>query len=194
MVLHYVNEEHEDNVYWSTKEGDFSQWTDKKFTLGLPFPNLPYYIDGDLKLTQSEAILRHLGRKYKLYGANDQDYSVVDMLIDTSHDLKIALAMIAYNPDFDKLKANHIKDVEPKFKQVSEFLGSKKFLVGDNLTIADFTMRDAIQWHLALDKNLISSNLQAYVSRLESEPKLKSFLNSSKAYKTFFNPIAIWMG
>ena len=111
--------------------------------------------------------------------------------------------MIAYNPDFEKLKINHIKEtdsirtwsnVEPKFKQVSEFLGSKKFLMGDNLTIADFTMRDAIQWHLSLDKNLISSNLQAYVNRLDSEPKLKSFLNSSKAYKTFFNPIAIWMG
>ena len=101
MVLHYVNEEHEDNVYlFDERVG----WADKKFTLGLPFPNLPYYIDGDLKLTQSNAILRHLGRKYNLYGANDQDYSVVDMLIDTSHDLKIALAMIAYNPDFDKLK------------------------------------------------------------------------------------------
>ena len=32
---------------------------------GLPLPNLPYYIDGDLKLTQSMAILRHLGRKHK---------------------------------------------------------------------------------------------------------------------------------
>ena len=27
---------------------------------------LPYYIDGDVKITQSNAILRHLGRKYDM--------------------------------------------------------------------------------------------------------------------------------
>ena len=31
----------------------------------IPF-QLPYYIDGDIKITQSEAILRYLARKYKL--------------------------------------------------------------------------------------------------------------------------------
>lgn len=27
-------------------------WEDDKYKLGLSFPNLPYYIEGDLKLTQ----------------------------------------------------------------------------------------------------------------------------------------------
>ena len=30
------------------------------------FFQLPYYIDGDIKITQSEAILRYIARKYKL--------------------------------------------------------------------------------------------------------------------------------
>ena len=29
-----------------------SCWTDIKYSLGLDFPNLPYYIDDDVKLTQ----------------------------------------------------------------------------------------------------------------------------------------------
>ncbi|XP_037576602.2 LOW QUALITY PROTEIN: glutathione S-transferase-like [Dermacentor silvarum] len=45
---------------------DHEEWLGEKFTLGLEFPNLPYYIDGDVKLTQSLAILRYLSRKYGL--------------------------------------------------------------------------------------------------------------------------------
>ena len=33
-------------------------WREEKYDLGLPFPNLPYFIDGDIKLTQSLAILK----------------------------------------------------------------------------------------------------------------------------------------
>lgn len=45
---------------------DHEEWLKEKFTLGLRFPNLPYYIDEDVKLTQSLAILRYLGRKHGL--------------------------------------------------------------------------------------------------------------------------------
>jgi len=41
---------------------------DIKHSLGLDFPNLPYYIDGEVKLTQTNAILRHISRKHGLDG------------------------------------------------------------------------------------------------------------------------------
>eukprot|EP00921_Rhytidocystis_pertsovi_P017290 GHVQ01027167.1.p1 GENE.GHVQ01027167.1~~GHVQ01027167.1.p1 ORF type:complete len:133 (+),score=7.45 GHVQ01027167.1:201-599(+) len=44
---------------------DRSQWTSVKYNLELDFPNLPWLIDGDLKLTESTAILRHIARKFK---------------------------------------------------------------------------------------------------------------------------------
>ena len=51
---------------------DKSCWFDNKFSLGLDFPNLPYYVDGDVKVTQSNAILRFIARKYdnKMLGTN----------------------------------------------------------------------------------------------------------------------------
>ncbi|KAL1480293.1 hypothetical protein MTO96_051158 [Rhipicephalus appendiculatus] len=45
---------------------DRGEWLREKYTLGLRFPNLPYYIDDDVRLTQSLAILRYLGRKHGL--------------------------------------------------------------------------------------------------------------------------------
>ena len=93
IVLHYTDTEYKDEV---TGEG----WGDQKFKLGLDFPNLPYFIDGELKLTQSDAILRHIGRKNDLFGKSPNEMAEIDMVIDTAKDFKLAIAKIAYNPDF----------------------------------------------------------------------------------------------
>lgn len=67
-LLVYKGVQFEDRQYKFGTAPDFdrSDWLKEKFNLGLPFPNLPYYIDGDVKLTQSLAILRYLGRKHDL--------------------------------------------------------------------------------------------------------------------------------
>ena len=43
-------------------EGKALWFGDKKTNMGLDFPNLPYLIDGDVKVTQSVAVYRHLGK------------------------------------------------------------------------------------------------------------------------------------
>lgn len=53
-MLEYVGIEYKEDFY---EQGDESsnysvkEWTDVKDTLGLAFPQLPYLIDGDVKLT-----------------------------------------------------------------------------------------------------------------------------------------------
>ena len=98
LLLAYVAEDCEEVVYtFSNKSSWFSK---DKGELDLDFPNLPYYIDGDLKLTQSMTIVRHLGRKYHLYGNTPVESSMIDTLLDFSLDIKQSLIDIAYNPDF----------------------------------------------------------------------------------------------
>lgn len=67
-LLIYKGVNFEDKVYKFGPPPDFDRfdWTGEKFSLGLKFPNLPYYIDGKVKLTQGIAILRYLGRKHGL--------------------------------------------------------------------------------------------------------------------------------
>ncbi len=57
-------------------------------------------ISGDLKLTESGAILRYLGRKHDLYGSNDIDKARIDMVMDTAADLGMAMGRTVYNKDF----------------------------------------------------------------------------------------------
>lgn len=76
LLLEYVGEVYEERLY-DRNDGDV--WRNEKFNLGLEFPNvkqlfcydslliqLPYYIDGDVKLTQSMAILRYIADKHNM--------------------------------------------------------------------------------------------------------------------------------
>ena len=106
MALHYAGVEYQDDAY-----GPDLSWDEHKFKLGLDFPNLPYYIDDEVKLSQSGAILRHIGRKNGLYGKNASENATIDMLIETATDFKLGLAKIAYNPDFVRLLTFYQKNL-----------------------------------------------------------------------------------
>ena len=69
----------------------------------LAFPNLPWYTDDNVKLTQSNAILRHIGRKYNLYGKDKSEASKIDMLIDTAADIQNAIVKIIFSPECVRL-------------------------------------------------------------------------------------------
>lgn len=73
--------------------GGKAVWMQKRETLskqGLPFPNLPYLIDGETKLSQSIAIMRYLARKHGL-GVPDSDLAAaarLEMLEGQVNDLR----------------------------------------------------------------------------------------------------------
>uniref|UniRef100_A0A3Q3WT83 glutathione transferase n=1 Tax=Mola mola TaxID=94237 RepID=A0A3Q3WT83_MOLML len=49
-----------------TPDYDKSGWFGVKNKLGLDFPNLPYLVDGDKKIVQSNAIMRYIARKHNM--------------------------------------------------------------------------------------------------------------------------------
>jgi hypothetical protein len=99
-------------------------------SLGLPFPNLPYLVDGDTKLTQSTAILRHIGREYGLCGrwrmmvimvvrrrrrrrmmmmmmmagSTPEEEMWVDQLVEEAVDFRREVMRLAYSPNFTAVR------------------------------------------------------------------------------------------
>ena len=168
---------------------DKSCWFDNKYSHGLDFPNLPYYIDGDVKITQSNAILRHIARKHDMLGKNDTERALVDMMADESMDLRNGWVRLCYNPDFENLKEAYLKGLTSKLERFSKFLAAKPWFAGDSLTFVDFVMYELIDQHKVLVPDLLKpyANLEAFQARLEALPKVAEYMKSSSFMKTPLN-------
>nr|ABL09303.1 allergen Aca s 8 [Acarus siro] len=84
-LLTYAGIDFEDKRY-----SDPNEWFGKdKPSLGLDFPNLPYYIDGSVKLTQTQAILRYIARKANLDGATEAEKIAISLVEQQVQDLNI---------------------------------------------------------------------------------------------------------
>ena len=61
---------------------DRKAWLDDKFKVGLDFPNLPYFTDGDVKVTESKSIMKYIAKKWRpeLLGRNALEVGHADMV------------------------------------------------------------------------------------------------------------------
>ncbi|OWA54739.1 putative Glutathione S-transferase 2 [Hypsibius exemplaris] len=96
--------------------------------LGLPFPNLPYLIDGNVKLTQSGAIIRYLARKHNLIGTTEDEQRQQDLIDGVIGDIRSGWSMLCYRPnDFDADKLIYRKDrLTPVLAELDKWFAKKR--------------------------------------------------------------------
>ncbi|XP_053102407.1 glutathione S-transferase 2-like isoform X2 [Hemicordylus capensis] len=174
---------------------DTSQWTSVKETLGLDFPNLPYLIDGETKITQSNAILRYLARKYNMYGESEEEIIKMDMLENHLMDLRMSFARLCYNPDFEKLKPEYLEQLPGILRLFSRFLGDREWFIGNKITYVDFIIYDFLDHQQMFEPKCLDqfTNLRDFFDRFEALEKISAYMNSSRFMKTpTFWRIAKW--
>ena len=92
LLLVYLDVDFEDVAYVQGDGPDYSnqEWLDVKDTLGLDFPNLPYFIDEDVKVTETLAIMKYIAAKHKpaMLGKSAEEQGRVEMLADVLSNLK----------------------------------------------------------------------------------------------------------
>ncbi|CAD7688745.1 unnamed protein product [Nyctereutes procyonoides] len=125
------------------------------------YGQLPKFQDGDLTLYQSNAILRHLGRSLGLYGKDQQEAALLDVV----------------NDGYVKALPGYLKPFEMLLSQDE---GGQAFIVGNQISFADYNLLDLLLIHRVLAPSCLDSFplLSAYVVRLSARPKLKAFLSS----------------
>lgn len=129
-----------------------------------PFGSLPIYREGDLLISQSGAICRHIANRFGIAGESSAERAKVDMFCELAKDIK------------QKKEAVYDVDVHADGKKLKQFLGPAeaacdgKHFVGCSLTLADVAMFEAL--HLLAELN--PAILQPY-------PKLDTFVASFAA-------------
>jgi len=198
-LLAYAGQEHEYKTYSIGPGPDWAppEWLQDKETLGFDFPNLPYYIDGDVKLTQSLTILRHLARKFDLVSANEDETLRIELAEQQATDLRMSFIKVAYSQgeDFDKGKATLLEALPKAFSLWSKFLGDRKFVAGDRLTFVDFIVYDALDFNrLFAGEELLDQNLKDYLARVEGHEKLADYFATKHRKLPICGPMSTWGG
>jgi len=165
-------------------EYDLSEWYNVKFSFGLDFPNCPYYIDGDVKLSQSFAIMKYLGRKHDLAPKTEEEKIRVDLTEGEVMDMRFNWSTLCYNDpkEFEEKKPEYLTKLSLKLKELDTFLGSNEWFAGKPMTYIDFIMYEIFDGHLMLEPKVLDEckNLQAFHERFRSLENISAYMKSDK--------------
>ena len=174
LGVDYVQEVFE---HGKTKETFMQPWLAKKCHLGLDFPNLPYLIDGKIRLSESKAIMAYLCRKHKpeLLGRNAAEVGTVDM-VSRVHDAMHAQfgAHCIKTGDTPELQS----DLEKGAQRLSNFMRDKAFVVGEQLTFVDFSVFELLDHMNFCSKGRTlrdHQNLHDYYGQMEQVPGFREY-------------------
>lgn len=174
------------------KDEEGIDWNKHRSTLEMPFPNLPYLIDisedSPVSLSQSNAILRYLARRFNFYGDSETDRIEIDLLQDEAYDFRNEIIGTAYTPGegytavFEDFSTNTLPRYLDSFETYLVRRDNNKFFVGDRLSLVDFVLYELFwQMTLMVPSSITDTNrptLFAFIKAFEKEPKIANYMNS----------------
>jgi len=195
LLLAYTETEYKDVRY--TFENKEKWFAEDKLNLGLDLPNIPYYIDGDFKISQALSIVRYLGRKHGLDGDTYEDAAKADMFITDLADIGNSFAKIAMDPEFVAKKPDHLKLLKAKLALYEPVLEKNTWFVGNKITYADFVAYEVLDVNFTLDPASFTDfpKVRAFLKRVEGLPQIKKYMESAAFMKwPIMPPFAAWGG
>lgn len=190
LLLEYTKIPYKDLKYDQGGPPDFDKscWFDAKATVlgDYPFPNLPYLIDGDLVVTQSNAILRHIARKAGgLLGSSPAVAARVDIMLEEGMDFRNRTVTMAYRPpnnDYAAALPEYEATLRAFLAKYSSYLGERSWFAGDELTACDFVMYELLDQNSLMVPGVLDDfpNLKSYSARFAALPAIASYLSSDR--------------
>jgi len=190
----------EDGTQLHENEEDEDWWAVRS-TLNMPFPNLPYLIDTSgaaaVNLSQSNAILRYLARRFDFYGDSEAERLEIDILQEEAYDFRNAIVATAYTlgEGYAGAYENFANEVLPRYLDRFEiYLASrehKNFFAGNRLSLVDFILYELFwQMTLMVPGSISQSSrptLFAFIRAFEKIPSIAHYRNSESCLERPIN-------
>ncbi|XP_048671094.1 glutathione S-transferase Mu 3 isoform X5 [Marmota marmota marmota] len=126
-------------------------------------------MDGNNKITQSNAILRYIARKHNMCGDTEEEKIRVDIMENQIMDFRMQLIRLCYNSDHEKMKPQYLEQLPGQLKLFSLFLGKYSWFAGEKLTFVDFLTYDVLDQNRMFEPKCLDEfpNLKAFMCRFE---------------------------
>jgi len=192
-----------DGTLITDKSVESADWDEHKKTIEFPFPNLPYLIDtsgpNELRLTQSNAITRYLGRRFDLYGDCEPDRAAIDVLQDEAYDFRNRIIETAYveTTEYSEALAGFIATAIPhyvdRFEQYLQSTGTISHFVGERISLVDFILYELIWQTSVMVPGSITENnrpsLFAFIESFANIPQIAAYMLQSSYIERPINSI-----
>ena len=177
-LLAYTQLPWEEKTY--DQPGDWFAIGDKT-KLGLDFPNLPYIMKGDFKLTESNAIANYivkLSGKSDLLGKSVEDTAQMEMVLFMLEDIFNPTVNMFYSPNYETEKVRLFDSkVKAKIEELNKYIGEKEYLMG-YLTLADFKIAEASYYF----EKLYTDHVADFKKMIQIREKIEGLPEISKFY------------
>jgi len=141
--------------------------------------NLPYIVDGDVVVTQSNACMIYLGRKFNLNGKNETEAIRVDQTLCQVFDLRNDAVKLFYSSEeqVEQGLDNFLGNVSKHYNKLNDFMAQNKtkFLASDEPTVPDFHFFELI------DQIEVLTNKYKRPSAYKSLPQVAAFYDAVRA-------------
>jgi len=194
LLLEYLGLKYTDKAYV-----DHKTWFEEdKSKLGFDFPNLPYIVDGDFKVTETQALIVYVCLKADrpdLLGKTGRAKVQLAELKGVYTDMMTDFMGLVFNKEFATVKDKTLTDkVYPRLDKFEKFLGTKDYFVGD-LTTFDFLIYNFLKVFKDLDTEVFTKypGLHRVYKHVEALPTVSAYLKHEKnAPRPFLPPFAAW--
>ncbi|CAG9314990.1 unnamed protein product [Blepharisma stoltei] len=197
MLLVHLGVAFEDKHYTAGDAPDYdkSGWLADKENLGLDFPNLPYFIDENVKITESYAIITYIAAKYNpdFLGRTAQERVYVNMCAGVLKDVNHAVSMACYAPDATTRIPIALDGNKANLGRIANYLQGKRFFMGDQPTWVDFCAYELFDRIEAFDPEFlrgISPIFETYKGHVRGLAHIEEFV--SRPRLAFNNKMAGW--
>ena len=180
-LLHYLEIPYTEKLY---KDGATWFQTDKPL-LKTDFPNLPFLVDGEKVITESDAILSYIvfkAQRNDLYGATAEERVHLAQLRGVLQDIKRFYFETFANKTLTDLPKEFNEKVLPKLTNFSKHMGNNDFII-EKLSVLDFIFAEFIGLIMLQEGDWLSGlpNLKTYYERVNGLKGLKEYNASGEA-------------
>merc|ERR1711934_73280 len=201
LLLAYVGEEYEETSYecGGPPSFDRSSWTEVRNHIGLTFPGLPYLIDGETRLSQSNAIMRYIAEKHGLHGTDAQSRGLIDMLCEQLCALREEFTRLCYNPDFSNLHEGWLEALPSKLIPFEKCANNRsgRWLAGEDISWVDFIAYELFDQIKTLEPNAFTSfpNITTFIQKIRNLEQIDRYMSSERCITwPINNKMATWGG
>merc|ERR1712059_160502 len=120
-------------------------------------------------------------------GETETEKVRVDIHENQAMDFRNGFTGLCYHSGnaFPEKAAQYKSNIKSLLQRFEKFIGNRAFFAGDKLTFVDFIMYELLDQHRIFDSTLLEEfgKINSFMKRFEEDPKIASFMASSKCFK-----------